>query len=199
MAVQIIQELSRLSALILHPHNSQAYEIVKQLERIGCMSVIDWPIPHKIEGTYDVVILSIGDNTPSLTMPQLFDENLNKPTLIAIIDYENPTMLEIACDFGVHSIITSPFKPFGLLSSLVVARKQWHQELYFNKRINKLENKVNDFRNVEKAVSILEHSNSIDRDKAYEFIRKQAMNRRLTTEEIAKEIINAHETLNIRQ
>ncbi|MEM8844089.1 MAG: ANTAR domain-containing protein [Pseudomonadota bacterium] len=198
MANQIIQELSHLSALILHPNNLQAQEIIKQLERIGCKTTHKWPARVDIDNNFDVIFVYITDNNPSLSIPNLNLEKSNKPTFIAIIDYENPTMLELACELGVHSIITSPLKPFGLLSTLVVARKQWHQEKIFNLQINKLEKKVHEFRYVEKAVSIIEKNNEIDRDKAYAFIRKQAMNRRLTTEDIAKEIINADKALNIQ-
>lgn len=198
MAIQIIQELNHLSALILHPDNFQAHEIIKQLERIGCNTQHEWPLPSNVDKNFDVIFLYITDNNPSLSLPKFILNKTIKPTLIAIIDYENPTMLELACEFGVHSIITSPLKPFGLLSTLVVARKLWHQEKDFKRRINKLENKVNDLRYIEKAVSILERNNEINREEAYAFIRKQAMNRRLTTEDIAKEIINADKAINIQ-
>jgi len=73
----------------------------------------------------------------------------------------------------------------------------WHQEVTQLNKIQKLENKVRNIHCVEQAISILGRNNEIDRQKAYQFIRKQAMDRRISTEEFAQKIVQADKTLDI--
>ena len=81
----------------------------------------------------------------------------------------------------------------------VVARMHWHNERELSSNIAKLEYKISNLHCVEKAIAILERTNEIDHEKAYEYIRKQAMNRRISTEDIAQEIIRADKMLDINR
>ena len=43
--------------------------------------------------------------------------------VIAIVTYENPTIVEAVLRIGAKAVLPSPVRSFGLLSSLVVARR----------------------------------------------------------------------------
>ena len=197
MAIQILQELRELNVLIVHPNDRQGNELCKHIERIGCKVTMAWPFPKYLTSHIDVIFIAMLQDHPLFEKPQLLNNGQVRPTVIAIVDYENPTILQTAYEVGVHAIISMPFKPFGLLANLVVSRMHWHHENSFHNRIDKLENKLRNIHCVEQAIAILERNNEIDRQKAYEFIRKQAMDRRMSTEDFAQEIIRANKTLDI--
>lgn len=197
MAIKILQELRNLNVLIVHPDDRQRNELKKHIERIGCNVTMQWPFPKFVTAQTDLIFFAMMQEHPLFEKPLLLNSGETRPKIIAIVDYENPTILQSACDIGVHAIISTPFKPFGLLANLVVARMHWHQEVMQQNRIRKLEKKVRNIHCVEQAISILGRKNEIDRQEAYEFIRKQAMNRRITTEDFAQEIVQADKTLNI--
>lgn len=197
MAIKILQELRNLNVLIVHPDDRQRDELGKHIERIGCSIAMEWPFPKFVTAQTDLVFVAMMQDHPLFEKPLLLNKGDTRPTIIAIVDYENPTVLQTACDIGVHAIISTPFKPFGLLANLVVARMHWHQEVAQLNRIKKLENKVRNIHCVEQAISILGRNNEIDRQKAYEFIRKQAMDRRISTEDFAQEIVQADKTLDV--
>lgn len=197
MAIEILQELRNLNILIVHPDDRQRNELCKHLERIGCNVTIDWPFPRFITTQTDLIFVAMMQDHALFEKPQLLKKGDTRPTIIAIVDYENPTVLQTAYDIGVHAIINAPFKPFGLLANLVVARTHWHQEVKYINKIKKLENKIQNIHCVEQAILILGRNNEIDRKKAYEYIRKQAMNRRISTEDFAEKIVQADKTLNI--
>ena len=197
MAIKILQELRNLNVMIVHPDDQQRNELGKHVARIGCKVTMEWPFPKYVTEQIDVILIAMMQDHPLFEKPQLLNNSDIRPTIIAIVDYENPTILQTAYDVGVHAIISTPFKPFGLLANLVVARMHWHQEARQQNRIKKLENKLRNIHCVEQAISILGRNNEIDRQEAYEFIRKQAMNRRISTEDFAQEIVQADKTLDI--
>jgi AmiR/NasT family two-component response regulator len=197
MAIKILQELRNLNILIVHPDDRQRSELCKHVERIGCNVTMEWPFPKFITSKTDIIFVAMMQGDPLIEKPSLLSKGDTRPTIIAIVDYENPTVLQTAYDMGVHAIINAPFKPFGLLANLVVARMHWHQEVKHLGKIEKLENKIRNIHCVEQAISILGRNNVIDRKKAYEYIRKQAMDRRISTEDFAQKIVQADKTLDI--
>ncbi|MDW3094590.1 MAG: ANTAR domain-containing protein [Gammaproteobacteria bacterium] len=197
MAIKILQELRNLNTLIVHPDDRQRSELCKHVERIGCNVTMEWPFPKFITSQTDLIFVAMMQDHPLFEKPLLLHKGDTRPTIIAIVDYENPTVLQTAYDIGVHAIINAPFKPFGLLSNMVVARMHWQQEVSDFNKIQKLENKVRKIHCVEQAISILGRNNEVDRQKAYQFIRKQAMDRRISTEEFAQKIVQADKTLDI--
>ena len=183
--------------LVAHPNDEQGSEICQHIERIGCKVRMVWPCPNDINSNTDVVLLQSLHEHPFTDKPLWLTEEKNSPTIIAIVDYENPTVLQTVYELGAHGIINTPVRPFGLLANLVIARTRWRKELALSSRVEKLETKLRKIHAVEHAVAILERANDISHEQAYEFIRSRAMERRLTTEDIAQEIVNADKTLEV--
>lgn len=197
MAIEILKDLRKLKVLVVHPDDEQGNEICQHIERIGCKVRMIWPCPKNIKADTDVVLVQTLEEQPFSEKPNWLTEEKNAPTIIAIVDYENPTVLQSVYELGAHGIINTPVRPFGLLANLVIARTHWRKELFLGSRVEKLETKLRKIHAVEHAVAILERANNISHEQAYEFIRSKAMERRLTTEDIAQEIVNADKTLEV--
>ncbi len=197
MALEILKDLRKLRVLVVHPQDQQGGDICQHIERIGCKVRMVWPCPNDIHNDTDVVLLQSLHEHPFTEKPSWLKDERNSPTIIAIVDYENPTVLQTVYDIGAHGIINTPVRPFGLLANLVIARTRWRKELVLTSRVEKLETKLRKIHAVEHAVAILERANDISHEQAYEFIRSRAMQRRLTTEDIAQEIVNADKTLEV--
>ena len=197
MAIEILKDLRKLKVLVIHPNDDQGNDICQHIERIGCQVRMMWPCPKRIKSNTDVVFLQTLQDHPFTEMPEWLKDEKNIPTVIAIVDYENPTVLQTVYEIGAHALINTPVRPFGLLANLVIARAHWRKELVLGSRVQKLETKIRKIHSVEHAIAILERANSISREQAYEFIRSKAMERRLTTEDIAEEIVVADKTLEV--
>jgi AmiR/NasT family two-component response regulator len=120
------------------------------------------------------------------------------PPLIAVVNYENPTVVEAVIKVDAHGVLASPVKSFGLLTSMVIARQLAAKEREQAKQIERLEQRLAGIRRLTKAKAILMQTRGIPEDQAYEIIREQAMSKRVTTEEIATAIINANEILGFK-
>ena len=107
------------------------------------------------------------------------------PTFVAIVDYENPTVLRRLLDSNAHGVINKPIRSFGILSSLVLARSLRGYTRRLEGKVQKLEETLKARRDVDKAVKILVALKKIGEVEAYELIRAQATQKRLSMAQIA--------------
>ena len=190
-----LKELRSLRVAVLHPDDQDGQQLTQQLQRIGCQVQAFWPpVPTLPEGI-DVVFLAVHPEITQLEFDWVKCEN--PPTCIAIVTYENPTIVETVLRIGAKAVLPAPVRSFGLLSALVIARALNDEIQTGARRVRKLEAKLIGARRIAEAKTILMRTHQVSEDQAYDLIRDQAMSKRVTTEEIAAAIINANEILSL--
>jgi AmiR/NasT family two-component response regulator len=118
--------------------------------------------------------------------------------LIAIVGYEDPSTLQLVIEAGAVAVIERPIRPFGLLTNLTIARSLWLERRETGKKIHKLERKLSGLQRIQKAKAILMSGQGLSETDAYESIRRQAMAKRLSMDDMAAAIIHANELLQYR-
>ncbi len=181
---------------MFHPSDHDGEEIIRQLQRIGCQVKAFWPPLEKLPEETDLVFLAVRPEVIGQDFAWLKAEET--PPLIAVVNYENPTVVEAVINVNAQGVLASPVKSFGLLTSMVVARQLAAKDRDQAKQIERFEQRLNGIRKLTKAKGILMQTRGISEDQAYEIIRDQAMSKRVTTEEIATAIINANEILGFK-
>ncbi|MBA1146182.1 ANTAR domain-containing protein [Ectothiorhodospiraceae bacterium WFHF3C12] len=176
---------------MVHPHDAHAEELLKQVRRIGCHAEAVWPPPKALPAYADMVFLEISENIPDRIMRLLDDDWTRRPTLIGVAGYENPSVLQGVLDMKVEAVLTKPLKAYGVLTSMVMARRIWHDLRAKDRALQKVKEKLRSNQTISQAKFILMRLHGIDEDEAYKTIRSQAMTKRTTTAEIAQAIINA--------
>jgi AmiR/NasT family two-component response regulator len=151
-------------------------------------------VPTLPEGT-DVVFLAVHPEITQLDFEWTRAEN--PPTCIAVVNYENPTIVETVLRLGAQAVLPAPVRSFGLLSSLVIARNVNNEIQCHARRVRKLEAKLVGARRIAEAKGILMRTRNVTECQAYDLIRDQAMSKRVTTEEIAAAIVNANDILSL--
>lgn len=193
---QLLKDLRALRVCVFHPKDEDGEELRCQLERIGCQVQAFWPPLPTLPSGCDFVFMALS--------PDLLDSDFNwcegedAPPVIAVITYENPTVIEAVLRIHAKATIASPVRSFGLLSVLVLARELKSTEKKQKKRITQLEAKLSGVRQIAEAQDVLCKQRNISKEEAYQLIREQAMNKRVTAEEIAVAIINANEILSFK-
>lgn len=196
-APQILRDLRSLRVCVFHPRDQDGQGLTRQLERIGCQVQAFWPPLPDLPEDADVVFLALSPDMLDADFTWCHREDA--PPVIAVIAYENPTLIEAVLRLGAIATVASPVRSFGLLSVLVLAR-DWHDTVRKQqKRIGQLEAKLRGARQIAEAQEILVAQHGISKEEAYRVIREQAMQKRVTAEEIARSIINANEILGVRQ
>jgi AmiR/NasT family two-component response regulator len=189
---RLMEDLRGARVLVVHPRDAEGDALIDQLKRIGCNVRGLWPPPAEIPRDVDTVFhLVEAAETPDFTASATDDG----PTFVAIIDYENPTVLKRLLDSNAHGVVNKPIRPFGILSSLVLARSAHGYARRLQGKVQKLEETLKARRDVDKAVKILVTLKKIGETEAYELIRQQATQKRLSMAQIAATIIGAQEVL----
>jgi AmiR/NasT family two-component response regulator len=193
--IQILRDLRGLKVLVIHPPDPEGIELVDHLRRIGCQVEAAWPIPDAAENA-DVIVLAVDHESRAPIQKLCRTFNTSVPTMIAVVGYEDPSILQIVLDAGVHAVIERPVRPFGLLTQLTVARSLWLERQQATRQLQKVERKLAGLQNIQRAKSILMSVQGLTEEEAHQTIRRKAMSKRVPIEEMALAIINANELLN---
>lgn len=181
---------------MLHPKSQEGEDLWRHLNRIGCSVKTSWPPPKEIPPDADVVFLAV---RPIVEREIDFDWNADDPpaVLIAVVDYENPVIVETVLRLKAQAVIGLPLRPFGILANVLLSLTNHKREQRLKTHVKRLSSKLKAKRDIDKAKSILISTHGVSEDKAYEIIREQAMNKRTTIEAIASSIINASDVLRL--
>ncbi|SFQ68886.1 Two-component response regulator, AmiR/NasT family, consists of REC and RNA-binding antiterminator (ANTAR) domains [Roseivivax halotolerans] len=190
----LIRDLRDQNVLLVHPRERSADELLQQVNRIGCSFDHVWPLPRSLPDKSDIVFIDVTDHSAA-ELKTFLDRKDRPVTVIAIVGYENPSMLNVILEIGAHSVLMKPVRAAGVLSSMIVARRFRTEQARFEKDLSKLREKLDNVQKVNDAKFILMRHRGITERDAYDLIRKQAMAKRTTTTEIAQSIINAETIL----
>ncbi len=103
--------------------------------------------------------------------------------------------LKLLRDCALHAVLYRPFTSTAVLTSLAIARAQFLYEQRLRARIDNLDDTLRSFRSVERAKGIVMEKRNLDEEEAYHFMRRQAMNQRVSVGAVAAAIIDLHDIL----
>jgi AmiR/NasT family two-component response regulator len=190
-----LKELRTLRIAVIHPDDGDGRLLTQQLQRIGCLVQAFWPPVSALPETIDIVFVAVRPETLGIQFD--WTDRDEAPTVIAVVNYENPTIVEAVLSLRATAVLPSPIRSFGLMSALVVARQAHKENRTLSRRLKKVEAKLLGVRQIVDAKAILVKTHGVSDTEAYDLIRAQAMSKRVTTEEIAAAIVNASEVLSL--
>ena len=185
----LLRNLRNLRIMVFHPRDADGEMLTQQLQRIGCQVTTLWPPLPELPETADAVFCSVRPDHAAFKCSWMSVESL--VPMIAVINYENPTIVDAALHMGARAVITSPVRSLGILSSLALAKQLTEELRGCRKRIERLEQKMLNANQISQAKTILIRTRNVSDDEAYRIIREQAMSKRVFTEDIARAIIHA--------
>lgn len=175
---------------VLHPDDEDGETLADHLRRMGFKVRAFWPVPDKLPADTDLVFLALRSDLPEPEVPWL---DLDKHALISVIEYENPTFIDTALRLGAGTTLTTPVRATGLLSAMVFALHHAQRRRHMGGHIERLEKKVLGLRQVSEAKAILMRMHAIGEEQAYDILRHQAMDKRITVEDMARALIQAND------
>jgi AmiR/NasT family two-component response regulator len=195
MSKSALRDLRDLRVQVIHPPDEEGKSLVEHLKRIGCTVEAVWPIPDSPAAHADILMLAIDFHAREEIRDLLRGQNDEGPTIIAIVNYENPSTLQLVLESGALAVTEKPIRPFGLLTTVILARTLWINRRERARKVRKLEAKLSGIQKIQRAKAILMQSQNLTEDEAYATLRKQAMSKRIAMEEMANAIVNANELL----
>lgn len=191
MVSDLVHSLRALSILLVHPRDGTADDLLQQINRIGCSCQSVWPIPDAFSAKTDLVIAELSEHPPGRLKALLASAGRDGVALIGIVSYENPSVLDGIFEVGVHGVLTKPVRATGVMSSILMARKVWLDQVKAKREYEKLKTRMDHLQTINDAKFILMRHHNVSDKEAYDIMRKHAMSKRTTTVEIAQAIIQA--------
>jgi len=190
----VVAGLHQMQVGLCHPIGAECRLISQQLERLGMTYKQVWPPVMADLLSVDLVVLAMVPEAIIKIDKALFQTLKNK-IIVSVLQFESPTVLDLACKLNSSSLLFSPVKPFGVLSAIVLAVNQHKVREDLLKRINKLEGRVESVRIIEQAKRFLMDTSSITDTEAFRIIRNRSMDKRCSIEDIAHSILTAKDAL----
>src|SRR5258708_32044670 len=125
VAIKNLRDLRGLRVQVVHPPENERVRLVEHLRRMGCMVETQWPVPDCWTGSSDVMLLAIEHDVRGDIQRLVKSNDGPRPTLIAVVGYEDPSTLQLVLEAGAVAVIEQPIRPFGLLTNLTIARSIW--------------------------------------------------------------------------
>ena len=149
---RLFDELRATSVAVIHPPGADCNVLLDQLRRIGCRVRAIWPCPPTPPTDTDVVFVLVPAERGS---DHLWSGVDCESVVIALVEYENPTVLKAILDLNAQAVINKPFRPTGVLSTLILARSAKGYRDRLLTKVKKLEETLRSRREIERAVKLL--------------------------------------------
>jgi AmiR/NasT family two-component response regulator len=158
--------------------------VKRQFERLG-IDFVAWEPGAAVDCHPDVTL--IDDDFLPLTSPaqRAF---LGRGPVIALLGTETPSRLKLVLELDPASFLVKPLRSAGIYAALVMAFERNERTNELKQQVSKLEQRLRSRRVVLAAVLQVMHSHAIAEPAAFALIRRAAMERRKTIEEISAEI-----------
>lgn len=185
-------EFRDLEIAVVTEHDEAGMQLVRELQRTRARVKHIWPIPELIPAAFDVVYCDL-----TCDLPQRLPWLPGKPdaALVVIASVMQPLDLKVLHNCAPHAVVHQPFTAQAVLASLLLARSHFLYERRLRGQVDKLDDNIRTMRSVERAKAILMQSRSISEEEAYHYLRRHAMERRVTIGALANVIVDSQELL----
>lgn len=185
-------ELAQIQIAVVARRDENGELLIRELQRTRAQIRHVWPLPDRLPDDVDVIFC---DLAPGLTARIPWMPGEPKAALVLMAPTSPPPDLDLLRNCAPDAVLHRPFTTHEVLTALVVARAQFSYHARLRARIDKLEETLRAIRSVERAKAILMSTHSLREDEAYQFLRRQAMDRRVSLTAIAAAIVDSHEIL----
>ncbi|HVE09096.1 MAG TPA: ANTAR domain-containing protein [Paraburkholderia sp.] len=182
--------------VVFHPDDDDGLTLTNHLRRMGFQVERCWPPADTLPERTDLVFRAL---LPEERAPRGEWFGPDAPPVICVVAFENPTFIDQAIKMGSDGIVTTPIRASGLLSTVVMALHHAKRARQHAQRIARLEQKLLDSRHLQEAKGILMSMHRVSEREAYEMLRAQAMEKRVTIDDICHSVIQAGEVLQIKR
>jgi len=186
------REFADLDIAVMTQRTGGGELLVRELQRTRARVRHIWPPPETISPTFDVVYCDLIDDLPQ-RLPWLPGEPA--AALIVIVTAGQPLDLGLLRNCASHAVIQQPATRQAVLASLLVGHSHFLYERRLRGRIDKLDGNLRTMRSVERAKAILMQTRKISEEEAYHYLRRQAMERRVTIGVLANVVVDSQDLL----
>lgn len=185
-------EIADLDIVVASRRDESGELLIRDLQRTRARVRHAWPLPDRLPEDADVIFC---DLEAGLSNRIPWNPGEPKAALVVILATQPPPDLDLLRNCAPDAVLHRPFTTHAVLSALVLARTHFTYEQRLRGRIEKLDETLRSIRAVERAKAILMARRQMREEEAYQFMRRQAMTRRVPISAVAAAIVDSEEVL----
>lgn len=189
------RDLRGLRISVFHPRDARLESLMVLLDSIGCSAHAFWPPTIAPPEGSDLVLFAVPANADEIDAG--WAQQPQAPAVLALVEEETPAALRLVQRLGATAVLPLPLPPAGLKMAILMARSLHLQRRDLGRRVQRLEQKVASLGVLSDAKAILIRTRNISEMQAYTMIRQSAMDKRVSTEQIAQAIVDANQVLGL--
>ena len=151
-----------------------------------------WPPPPQYPTTHDVVFSAL---VPDLPMRLPWLPGAAESALVVLLPSGAPVDLRLLRNCAPHAVLNVPAPDCAVDVALAMAVDLFGYEQRLSVRISKLDENLRTMRTVERAKTILMTGRGLSEEAAYEFLRTQAMAKRVSIGRLSVALVDSEELL----
>ena len=185
-------DFSDLDVAVITDRDDAGEHLLRELQRTRARVTHIWPPPAQIPVAYDVIYCDLLEDLPQrLTWPPGEPE----AALVVILSMGRSHDMGLLHNCAPQAVVHQPVTAQAVVASLFLGHDHFLYERRLRGRIEKLDDNLRTMRSVERAKAILMQTRSISEEEAYHYLRRQAMERRVTIGSLASVIVDTQELL----
>lgn len=184
--------IMEMNIAVMVERDANGEALIRELQRQRAVVRHVWPLPSQLSLQYDAIFCKLTDDLPQ-RIPWVPGEPSS--ALIIVDDGVGSLNLELMHNCASHGILHYPATSRAIQSVLMLALESFQYERRLRGRIEKLDESLRTMRLVERAKGLLVKLKNISEEDAYAFLRKQAMEKRVTIGTVAASVIDSYELL----
>jgi two-component system, response regulator PdtaR len=144
--------------------------------------------------TLDLIIMDIKmPKLNGLKASEIISKRSNIP-IILLTAYSQREYIDKAKQANIMGYLVKPVNETNLIPAVEIALRQAENANEYRKRVEMMNKQLNDRKMIEKAKGIIMQKFNLKEDVAYKKMRKISMNKQVTMENVAKQIILKYKT-----
>ncbi|MEX0924049.1 MAG: ANTAR domain-containing protein [Rhodovibrionaceae bacterium] len=185
---------SALRIAVILEDGEERNALVRELQRSRASVTSVWPMPAEIPIEHDVVFCQVWRDLPR-RLPWLPGHATSALVLVSRQGSSPDGDMVEKC--APQAVLQLPAAPGAVTWNLMLARNQFLYERRLRSRIDKLDDNLRTIRAVERAKSLLMEKRKLNEEEAYHFLRRTAMQKRVSVGSLANAIIDSSDLLEL--
>lgn len=187
-----VSPMTDLNIAVIVERDENGESLIRELQRQRAGVRHIWPLPAQLPLQYDAIFCVLSSDLPQ-RIPWVPGEPSS--ALILVDDGKGPLNLDLIHNCAGHGMLHYPATSRMVQSVLMLAREGFQYERRLRGRIEKLDESLRTMRLVERAKALLVRLKNISEEEAYSFLRRQAMEKRVTIGAVAATVIDSYDLL----
>ncbi|MDW3204029.1 MAG: ANTAR domain-containing protein [Alphaproteobacteria bacterium] len=183
---------ANMDVAVIAERSDDGERLIRELQRARVRVQHIWPVPPQLPVDFDVIYCELTEDLPS-RLPWVPGEP--EAALVLVATGKVPVDYGLVRNCATQSILHYPLQPASVQSSLFLAREHFLYERRLRGRIDRLDENLRTMRSVERAKAIVMRMKNMNEEEAYHFLRRQAMERRVSIGSVANALIDSQEIL----